>query len=67
MRIKSETTLKKEAEKSAKWRGHSMIWEGNAGTCEHCGAWVQVLNRPQANEIEIGGSAVAVNCLNKWE
>jgi hypothetical protein len=31
-------------------------------TCKKCGMWVQVLPHPMSNEINIGGTAVALNC-----
>jgi hypothetical protein len=63
--------LKCEATRAASRRGHCRMgrWESSAtraghslSTCEICGAWVQVLLKPLPNEIEIGGSAVAVDC-----
>lgn len=33
------------------------------GDCIRCGAWAQVDTRPPANGVEVGGPAVAVNCL----
>lgn len=34
-------------------------------TCVKCGMEVQCLTHPQANEIDIGGEAVALNCKGK--
>ena len=31
-------------------------------SCACCGGWVQVIRNPAANETELGGSMVAVNC-----
>ncbi len=62
--------LKKEALEGCTWRGHKMgrfeksdYWPGVAtSTCKICGRSVTVNTRPQPNEIDIGGDAVAVNC-----
>jgi len=63
--MKKETRLKKEANRAADFRGHRLFWQGNTGTCEHCGAWAQIDTNPAPNGIDIGGPAVAVNCQNK--
>jgi len=63
----------KEAIRNARWRGHNMSpprpllnWNnqhvGSISDCTICGAYVQELFKPKANEIDIGGSAVALNC-----
>lgn len=63
-------TLKKNARKSAEWRGHklgrfSIQHYGRAyARCENCNASVCVNTRPMPNQIDIGGDAVAVNCPN---
>jgi hypothetical protein len=61
--------LMKEAEKSAKFRNHTMgKWHVFAGkkcvesVCTMCGAWVQVETNPAPNSIDIGGPAVAIGC-----
>ena len=61
--------LKKEAEKSAKLRHHTLgPWKdyssraGSEAECTKCGADCEVLLAPHPNEIDIGGSAVAINC-----
>lgn len=63
--------LKRSAAAACKWRGHSMRWSSPAhgdgkytqgGECRKCGAYVLVNTRPQPNEINIGGDAVALNC-----
>jgi hypothetical protein len=60
--------LKKEAKEACVSRGHVMyrfqnLTPDNAiSTCKNCGDEVQVLSRPQANEIDIAGEAVAINC-----
>ncbi|KKM71239.1 hypothetical protein LCGC14_1432690 [marine sediment metagenome] len=60
--------LKAEARESATWRGHDMIrftvlseYRVEA-VCRDCGAYVQVDANPAANGIDIGGTAVAINC-----
>jgi len=59
--------LKKEALHSCKRRGHEMsrwtTWPRSyMSECVKCGLYVQVIPKPLPNEIEIGGTAVAVNC-----
>lgn len=65
--------LKREAATAAKYRGHKLgKWddvkfggqknEGSIAKCKVCGADVQVLTKPRANEIDIGGPAVAIGC-----
>ena len=65
------STLKKQAQKSSKARNHKMFWskpyfnesgENCEGTCSKCNAWVQIHTKPQPNQINVGGNAVAVNC-----
>ena len=63
-------SLKKEAEKSARFRGHKIHgrwtdnWNGTSSiaTCSICDAYVQVETKPAPNGIDIGGTAVAVGC-----
>ena len=73
--------LKKEALEVCKARGHKMgEWthltysEGYknfrprceaSAHCEECGAYVECKTRPMPNEIEIGGEAVAINCIKR--
>ena len=74
---KSLQALKVSATKSAKIRGHKMkpwlpIDGGAFCQCGICDQWVQVLVKPQANQIDIGGPAVAINCIknlnkNLWQ
>lgn len=66
---RSLAALKREATKSAKWRGHHLgQWQDSSdkrssiADCENCDAYVQVNTRPLPNDIDIGGSAVAVGC-----
>jgi hypothetical protein len=69
--------LRKEAEGAAAARGHALRWDPvyvtrflspgareRTGLCRHtgCSAWVNITDRPLPNGIEIGGSAVALNC-----
>ena len=65
--------LKREGRETAKWRGHNL---GNFKTvrkagdniimaearCKKCNRLVIVTTHPAPNEIDIGGSAVAMNC-----
>lgn len=64
-------TLKKNAIKTAKSRGHKMGgwtdgYESRSSVCECtvCDAWVQVETEPAPNSIDIGGPAIAVNCAD---
>ena len=59
--------LKKEAIAACKNRGHRMgFWSDSSRSayceCKICHRYVQVIEKPWPNEIEIGGSAVALNC-----
>ena len=67
------STLRREAQAATHWRGHRMRWSapqyGDGGLravqsaeCRSCGAWVQIDTHPPANGIDIGGSAVALEC-----
>jgi hypothetical protein len=65
------STLKKQAQSSTKFRGHSMKWDApiefgtrfvQLGRCRICGAEVQLNTRPYPNEINIGGKALATGC-----
>ena len=58
--------LKKDATASAKFRGHNLKWSGTLGTCKTCDKWVQVMVKPLPNDIEVGGTAVALNCENQY-
>ena len=66
--IQRLSTLRREAQA----RGHNLTWGtpfrhnggwGQTGTC-NCGCYVQILTKPQANQIELGGDALALNCPN---
>lgn len=65
--------LIKEAREAAEWRGHNLYrfkhhngYRVIASTeCKDCGYYVGVNARPLPNEIEISGSAVALNCPKK--
>lgn len=75
MRKRNLETLRRDAAKSCKWRGHSMRWSKpfesssrgykQQGDCRLCGAWVQVQTYCMPNEIGIGGPAVAVECKSR--
>lgn len=62
--------LKHEALEGCTWRNHKMgrfeknrYWPSVAtATCKVCGMSVAVNAHPQANQIDIGGDAIAVNC-----
>lgn len=60
-------SLRGLANRSTSHRGHRMSWQDDLwdslGTCIRCGMEVQLLLKPQANEIDIGGPAVALNCI----
>ena len=63
-------TLRRVARMVAKQRGHDLapfkVHEHRAGTeCRRCGATVAVTDQPAPNDIDISGSAVAVNCGDK--
>ncbi len=61
--------LKEQAIDSSKWRGHFMkpfvTYENKYyfSYCRYCDAYVQVTPKPLPNEIDIGGTAVALNCI----
>lgn len=65
MRVKSLATLKRLATLATRYRGHSMGWIGPIGTCKACAAWVHLDPAPPPNGIDMGGSAVAINCIQK--
>ena len=63
--------LRSEANGAAEARGHLMVWGApwhgefrsvQHGQCETCGAEASVSTRPIPNEIDVSGSAVAVDC-----
>ena len=61
--------LKKDALESAMFRGHSMYPFVTIvpnvvarSHCQNCGKDVQVDTEPDANGIDIGGTAVALSC-----
>ena len=63
----SRKALKVEAMESVIFRGHVVGgWEdmerSSLADCLFCDAYVQVMPRPQPNEINIGGTAVALEC-----
>lgn len=70
--MKSLNTLKREAQRSTAFRGHTMRWgepfgradgpKSMIGRCQHCKAEVLLAQKPAPNGIEIGGNAVATNC-----
>jgi hypothetical protein len=65
--------LRKSARESAKWRGHTLSRFSPAeihsngkkqsfASCLICGAMAVVDTQPLPNDIDISGSAVALNC-----
>lgn len=65
------TRLKQEAKESAIFRGHNMTKfrhylingrEHYESTCKTCERYVVVCLEPTPNEIDIGGTAVALSC-----
>lgn len=69
--MKPLSELKREATESAEWRGHKIVWSApyhsertsvQNATCCDCGAEVQINTNPLPNGIDIGGTAVALNC-----
>ena len=71
--MRSLAVLRRDAASTTSRRGHRMNWEYSKrdyadprcsaiGTCVRCGAWVQIMNDPAPNQIDIGGTAVAVDC-----
>ena len=60
--------LKREAREIADWRGHTLAHFHATDTryhfaqCAWCNQGVSVTLTPRANEIDIGGEAVALNC-----
>jgi transcription elongation factor Elf1 len=65
------STLKKQASQATSNRGHKMQWEKpflhwrgpiQNAACKHCGMEVQCQENPGAQDIDIGGTAVALNC-----
>jgi len=62
-----------EAKQAAKFRGHDLFSFTHVkdvprlanSVCRKCGAYVGVNAKPQPNEIDIGGEAVAVNCPDR--
>ena len=68
--MKRITRLKAEAKDVAEWREHRMTRfhhytpDNAVSECIICGAEVQVLANPAPNQIDIGGEAIALSCLN---
>ena len=62
--------LKKEAIESCEFRGHIMgrfahvAPDSAYSICRRCGAEVSVDSRPMPNEIDIGGEAVGLSCID---
>lgn len=71
--------LIKEAKESMIFRGHKPTrtdvsklggirtakrWYSVIIYCKDCDMWVQCLDKPDPNQIDIGGPAVALNCRN---
>ena len=62
------TQLQRAARTSATWRDHTLgAWgvlnaHARRASCVACNAYVDVDAQPPANGIDIGGTAVALNC-----
>ena len=65
---KTMETLKVEAMRTAKSRGHKMTRFSSldptkaVSRCQNCGFEVMVNSKPLPSEVDIGGQAVALNC-----
>jgi hypothetical protein len=65
---KTLSELKREAGQACSFRGHNMdLWQEVTPTvacseCTVCDAYVEVRTKPMPNEIDIGGTAVALHC-----
>jgi hypothetical protein len=66
-------TLKRYAQSATAWRGHYLRWHAphhgearsyQTAECVRCGKDVCINTLPMPNEIDIGGSAVALNCAD---
>ena len=61
--------LKREAGQACFFRGHAMDeWQAvtseiACSECIACDAYVEVRTKPMPNEIDIGGTAVALHCV----
>ena len=73
--IHNTAFLEREALESCRNRGHKMgKWVAHShngrpfyrSVCRVCGMYVDVRPEPHPNEINIGGTAVALNC-GDWE
>lgn len=64
---KEMSQLRYRARRSSRMRGHSIgrfVGDMLVATtrCEKCGMEAQVIVNPKANEVDVGGPAVAMNC-----
>jgi len=71
--IRDFLNLIKDARTSAEWKGHAikgftrqthngiLIYQADS-ECSDCKMEVQVILKPKANEIDIGGEAIALTC-----
>ncbi len=62
--------LKREADKSATWRGHELKWSiigrmRGSGFCSKCRAGVFIELRPAGEEHVFSGAALLHTCLHK--
>lgn len=71
--MKTLPSLQRQARWTTARRGHRLSWDSphphnrgevQQGTCRWCGCYVQLNTRPLPNEIDIGGSALAVSCFH---
>ena len=68
--MKIEQRLKLQALESCKFRGHDMkrfrqnsfYLNRHESSCKKCGMYVEINRQPMPNQIDIGGTAVALHC-----
>lgn len=70
--MKNLDQLKREASRSANFRGHRLKWGNPFGRangpkscfarCRKCNMELLIIEQPAPNEINISGEAVALNC-----
>lgn len=72
--MKNLSELRKQATKSAEFRGHTIKWHSpyhserqslQNGECINCACEIQILMNPAPNQIDIGGMAVALTCIKR--
>lgn len=72
--MKTLGELRTEATDTALHRRHALVWASpwhgetksiQRGTCAHCGMDVDINTRPEPNGVDIGGTAIALNCARE--